>query len=294
LKPPPFDYAAPRSLEEALELLARHGGEGKVLAGGQSLLPVLNFRLAQPSVLIDINRVPGLDRLDVAADGALVAGALVRHRGLERDPTVARAAPLLAEAIGHVAHPQIRARGTLGGSLAHADPAAELPVVAVALDARLRLLSRTGERWMGAADFFTGLFATALAPEELVVEVRFPPAPARTGYAFLEAARRHGDYAQAGVAASVALGADGRCAAARLVFLSVGEGPRDARRAAGALAGEELTAARIAEVARAAADAEIEPLGDIHASAGFKRHLARVLAGRALETARRRAAEAAA
>jgi carbon-monoxide dehydrogenase medium subunit len=293
LKPAPFDYAAPRSLDEALELLARFGGDGKVLAGGQSLLPVLNFRLAQPAVLIDINRVPGLDDLDVGPDGALAAGALVRHRRLERDPAVARAAPLLAEAIGHVAHPQIRARGTLGGSLAHADPAAELPVVAVALDARLRLVRRGGERWIEARDFFTGLFATALEPDELVAEIRFPAPPPRTGFAFLEAARRHGDYAQAGVAASVTLAADGRCRAARLVFLSVGEGPRDAVRAAAALAGEALTAARIAEAAHAAAAGEIEPLGDIHATADFKRHLARVLAERALEAAHQRAERAA-
>lgn len=290
MKPAPFDYAAPRSLDETLDLLAERGGEGKILAGGQSLLPVLNFRLAQPALLVDVNRVTGLDTLAATADGGLAVGALVRQRRLERDPEVARRAPLLAEAIRHVAHPQIRARGTLCGSLAHADPAAELPAVALALDARLRLRRRGGERWLEAARFFTGLFATALAPDEMLVEVHFPPAPARTGTAFLEAARRHGDYAQAGVAASVTLGEDGRCRAARLVFLAVGEGPIDAARSAAALVGERPEGTLLEAVARQAAATEIDPLGDIHASAEFKRHLAAVLARRALTEASARAA----
>ncbi len=290
MKPAPFDYAAPRSLDETLDLLAERGGEGKILAGGQSLLPVLNFRLAQPALLVDVNRVAGLDTLAATADGGLAVGALVRQRRLERDPEVARRAPLLAEAIRHVAHPQIRARGTLCGSLAHADPAAELPAVALALGARLRLRRRGGERWLEAARFFTGLFATALAPDEMLVEVHFPPAPARTGTAFLEAARRHGDYAQAGVAASVTLGEDGRCRAARLVFLAVGEGPIDAARSAAALVGERPEGTLLEAVARQAAATEIDPLGDIHASAEFKRHLAAVLARRALTEASARAA----
>jgi carbon-monoxide dehydrogenase medium subunit len=255
---------------------------------------VLNFRLAQPALLIDVNRVPGLDAVTETADGGLALGALVRQRRLERDAAVARRAPLLAEAIGHVAHPQIRARGTFGGSLAHADPAAELPAVALALDARLLVRRRGGERWIAAADFFTGLFATALATDELLVEIRIPAPPPRTGFAFAEAARRHGDYAQAGVAAAVTLDADGRCRAARLVFLALGEGPLDAARAAGGLAGEPLTDARIAAAARAAAAGEIDPIGDIHASADFKRQLARVLAERALRAARQRAGGAAA
>jgi len=293
VKPAPFEYLAPRSLEEALETLAERGAEAKVLAGGQSLLPVLNFRLAQPAVLVDINRVAELDFVREEADGGLRLGALVRQRRLERDPLVARRAPLVAAAVPHVAHPQIRTRGTLGGSLAHADPAAELPAVALALDARLLVRRRGGERWLAAAEFFTGLFATALGEDELLAEIALPPTPERSGVAFLESARRHGDYALAGVAARVELDGSGRCRAARLVYFSVGEGPVDAVRAAAALAGHELDAATIAAAAHLAASEEIDPLGDIHASSAFKRHLARVLGERALAAARDRAREAA-
>jgi len=290
VKPAPFEYAAPRSLDEALDLLARHGGDAKILAGGQSLVPVLNFRLAQPALLVDVNRVPGLDAISATADGGLSIGALVRHRALERSAEVARRAPLLAEAVPFVAHPQIRTRGTFGGSLAHADPAAELPAVAVALGARLRLRRAGGERQLAAEDFFTGLFSTALEPEEMVVGVELPPVPPGSGFAFLEVARRHGDYAQAGVAASVTLDGGGRCRVARLVFVALGEGPVDASAIAAALVGEPPSEARCDDVARRAAEEAIDPLGDIHATAEFKRHLARVLARRALVAAASRAA----
>jgi len=289
VKPAPFEYAAPRSLDEALDLLARHGGDAKILAGGQSLVPVLNFRLAQPALLVDVNRVPGLDAISATADGGLSIGALVRHRALERSAEVARRAPLLAEAVPFVAHPQIRTRGTFGGSLAHADPAAELPAVAVALGARLRLRRAGGERQLAAEDFFTGLFSTALEPEEMVVGVELPPVPPGSGFAFLEVARRHGDYAQAGVAASVTLDGGGRCRVARLVFVALGEGPVDASAIAAALVGEPPSEARCDDVARRAAEEAIDPLGDIHATAEFKRHLARVLARRALVAAASRA-----
>jgi carbon-monoxide dehydrogenase medium subunit len=284
MKPSPFEYAAPSSLAAALELLAAHGTEAKVLAGGQSLIPVLNFRLAAPALLIDLNRVPGLDGLAVQPDGSVTIGALVRQRWLERSAEVARAAPLLAEAVPWIAHPQIRNRGTVGGSLAHADPAAELPAVAVALDARFRLASVRGEREIAARDFFTGLFATDLAPDELLVGVTLPPLPAGTGCAFLEVARRHGDYAQVGVNARVTLDESGTCRSARLVFFSVGDGPVEASAAGRLLAGQRLTQ----EAIRAAAEAvteDVEPTGDIHASAAYKRHLAQVLARRALTTA---------
>ncbi|HEX2163703.1 MAG TPA: FAD binding domain-containing protein, partial [Thermoanaerobaculia bacterium] len=171
MKPAPFDYVAVRSAAEAVERLAAWGGEAKVLAGGQSLIPVMSFRLAQPAALIDVNPVAELDFVTASADGGLRVGALARLARLERDPEVARRAPLLAEALPFVAHPQIRNRGTVGGSLAHADPAAELPAVAVALDARLRLVGPGGERWVDARDFFLGLFATALGPDELLAEV---------------------------------------------------------------------------------------------------------------------------
>src|SRR3954467_5588969 len=175
MKPAPFDYEAPASLDAALDLLARHGADAKILAGGQSLIPVMNFRLAEPALLIDINRVAELDFIRRDADGTLRIGALTRQRRLERDPLVAEAAPLLHEAVPHVAHPQIRNRGTFGGSLAHADPAAEAPALVVALDAQLRAQSTTGERLIPAAEFFFGIFTTALEPEEILVEVLVPP-----------------------------------------------------------------------------------------------------------------------
>jgi len=291
MKPAPFAYAAPRSLDEALLLVEEHADDGKVLAGGQSLLPVLNFRLAQPAVLIDLNRVPGLD--DLAADGAVLrTGAMVRQRRLERDATVARMTPLLAETLPHVAHPQIRNRGTVGGSLAHADPAAELPAVAVALEARLLLQRRGGERWVPAAEFYTGLFTTALEPGELLTAIEWPTLPPGTGWAFEEVARRHGDYAQVGLAALVRIEGE-RCAAARLVFLAVGHGPLVATRAAAALVGQRPDEEALAAAA-AAARAEVQPVDDVHASADFKRHLAGVVTLRALRRAFARARERAA
>ena len=283
MKPPVFAFVAPRSLPEALALLARHGEEGKVLAGGQSLLPVLNFRLNQPAVLIDLNRVVELEHL-TAGDGALRMGALTRQRQLERHPLVAERAPLLAEAVHHIAHPQIRNRGTVGGSLAHADPAAELPALAVALGARLRLQRLGEERWVEADDFYTGLFGTLLAPDELLTEIEWPAPPPRSGWAFEESARRHGDYAQVGVAAVVRLDDGGQCAAARLVFLAVAPRPFVAARAAALLAGAAPTAEAI-DAAAAAAAADIAPGDDVHASAGFKRFLAERLARRVLRRA---------
>lgn len=289
MKPAPFDYVAPDSLAAALEAVAAGGADAKLLAGGQSLVPMLNFRLVRPAVLVDLNRVRELDYVRADEDGGgLRLGAMVRQRRLERDPRVAALAPLLSEAVPAIAHPQIRNRGTLGGSLAHADPAAELPAVAVALRARLRLERQGGDRWVEAGDFFAGLFTTALLPDEILVEVALPPAPPRTGWCFLEVARRPGDYAQVGVAAMISLDTDGRCGEARLVFLSVGAAPFEARRAAGLLHGEAPEGAAVAAAA-AAAQEEIEPRGDIHASADFKRHLARVLTARALGKAAARA-----
>ncbi|HSK75252.1 MAG TPA: xanthine dehydrogenase family protein subunit M [Thermoanaerobaculia bacterium] len=296
MKPAPFEYQAPASLEAALAALARHGGDAKLLAGGQSLIPVMNFRLAQPALLIDINKLTELDFVRRGEDGSLRIGALVRQRRLEREPLVAEAAPLLRDAVPFIAHPQIRNRGTFGGSLAHADPAAELPAVAVALRARFRLQKAGGERWVEASDFFAGLFTTSLEPDELLVEAAIPALAPRTGWAFLEVARRHGDYAQAGVAALVTLGEDGRCREARLVYLSVGDAPVEAREAARLLIGELLvggtTAAPAVEAAaeKASRD-EMDPFGDIHATSDFKRHLARVLTRRALFQAAGRASQ---
>lgn len=289
MKPAPFEYLAPDSLDAALEALAQHGWDAKLLAGGQSLVPVMNFRLAQPSILIDLNRVKELDHLRPDEGGGLRIGAMTRQRTLERDPRIAERAPLLHEAVPFIAHPQIRNRGTLGGSLAHADARAELPAVAVALRARMRLQRSGGERWVEARDFFAGLLTTLLEPDEILTEVALPPPPPRSGWAFQEVARRHGDYAQVGLAAGVSLDEAGRCREARLVFLSVGDRPFEAREAARLLEGAEPSAEAIAAAADKASRDEMDPTGDIHASSDFKRHLARVLTGRVLRRAFARA-----
>ena len=289
MKPPVFDYVAPGSLDEALELLAEHGDDAKILAGGQSLIPLMNFRLAQPALLVDLNGLHELAGVRVDGEGRLRIGGMTRQRTLEREPLVAERSPLLAETIPFVAHPQIRNRGTVGGNLAHADPSSELPVVAVTLGAELVLKSKEGERTVGAEDFFVGLMTTALEPHEILVETVFPAAPPRTGISFMEVSRRHGDYAQCGVAATVSVDESGAVVDARLVFLSVGEIPMRARRAEEALAGEPDWGRAVAAAAALAAEEEIEPTDDIHASAAFKRHLAGVLTRRALETARARA-----
>lgn len=289
MKPAPFEYTAPESLDEALSVLAEHGDEAKILAGGQSLVPMMNFRLAQPSLLVDCNRLSDLEFIRPANDGGLAVGAMTRVRRLERDPQVASSAPLLHETVPYIAHPQIRNRGTIGGSLAHADPASELPVLALTRDFRLRLQRTGGDRWVAAEDFFTGLLETALEPEEMVTEVAIPPMPGSTGWAFTEIARRHGDYAQVGVAALVTA-EGGVCTAARLVYLSVGETPMAAPRAAELLRGERLTEESFRAAAEMAAANEIEPSGDIHATEDYKRHLARVLTVRVLTTAAERAA----
>ena len=285
MKPAPFEYVAPDSLDDALAAMQQHGFDAKPLAGGQSLVPVMNFRLAQPGVLVDLNGVPGLDEIRHADDGTLYFGSMVRQSRLEREPLVAQHQPLLAEALPHITHPQIRNRGTFGGSLAHADPAAELPVIAVALNGGFKLQSAAGERWMAGRDFFTSLFDTDLGDEELLVEITLPPLPARTGTAFTEMARRHGDYALAGVAAVVTVDGGGVCTAARLVYLNAGEVPMVAADAAQILVGDRPSEEVWLETAVAARQNEIDARGDIHASADYKRHLAKVLTVRALKQA---------
>lgn len=290
MKPAPFAYHAPDSVEAALELAARHGPDARWLAGGQSLVPAMNFRLVEPAVLLDLNRLSTLDYVEETGPGGLRIGAMARQRRVERHPAVARLCPLLADVMPHVAHPQIRNRGTMGGSLAHADPAAELPVVAVALDAQFHVRSVDGERSVAAADFFQGLFTVDLAPEEMLVEVELPPWQTGSGWSFLEVARRHGDFALVGVAALLSLDDDGRCRRARLVYLNVGDRPVDARRAAQQLEGETVTEEAIAAAADTAAADEIDPIADVHASVSYQRHLARVLTTRALRQALARCA----
>lgn len=290
MKPAAFDYFAPKSIAEALALLAEHGYNAKPLAGGQSLVPTMNFRLAQPAVLVDLN---GIDELFFIREsgGGLRIGAMTRQRAVERSPLVQSRAPLIHETMPHIAHPQIRNRGTFGGSLAHADPASELPALAVALDARMRVQSSRGERWVSAKDFYVDLFVTDLQPDELLVEIDIPAMTARTGWAFDEVSRRHGDYAMAGAAATVTLAEDGTIAAARLVYLSVGDYPTEAFQAEAMLIGEQPTSAALRAAAETAAAQDIDPGSDIHAGADYRRHLARVLAGRVLTKAAERAKE---
>ena len=288
MKPASFQYHRPGSADEALALLAEHGYDAKLLAGGQSLVPAMNFRLAAPAVLIDLNRIAGMDGI-AEADGGLRIGAMARQRTAERDARVAARAPLIAETLPFVAHAQIRNRGTIGGSIAHADPAAEIPAVMLALDARLHLRGPGGMRVVPAAEFFTGLFGTALEADEMLVEVEIPPMAPRTGWAFDEVSRRHGDYALAGVAAMVEVDDAGRCTAARIALLSVGDGPVLAAEAAAALAGQAPSDAAIRAAADAAARRDIDPPADIHASADYRRHLAEVLVRRVLPRAFARA-----
>jgi CO/xanthine dehydrogenase FAD-binding subunit len=288
MKPAPFKYIAADSLAAALELKAAHGDDARFLAGGQSLIPAMNFRLAQPAALVDINPLRELEYIRAAGDGRLAIGALTRNRTLERDAAVAEHQPLVHEAVPHVAHPQIRNRGTLGGNLAHADPASELPAVVLALGARLRAQSARGERWIEARDFFVGVFTTALRPDEMLVEVELPRLPPRTGTCFMEVARRRGDYAMMGVAAVVTLGKDGTCTHARLAYCNAGATPVLGARAAQALVGQRVAGSHIDDAA-AAAQRDIDPPGNVHASKAFQRHLAGVLTRRALRTALDRA-----
>ncbi len=291
MKPAAFDYFAPGTVDEALGLLADYGGDAKPLAGGQSLVPTMNFRLAQPAVLVDLN---GIDELFFIReeDGGLRCGAMTRQRSVERSPLVQRISPLLYEAMPHIAHSQIRNRGTIGGSLAHADPAAELPVLAVALDARMYVRSVTDARWVAARDFYVGLFATAMLPDEMLVEVAFPALPPGSGWAFDEVARQHGNYAMCGAAAVVGLDGRGVVERARLVYLSVGEGPVEAEQAEALLVGEQPNAEAIRAAAETAATQDVDPVGDIHAGPAFRRHLSRVIAERVLTRAIERATEA--
>lgn len=285
MKPAPFKYYAPTTVEEALAHLAEYGYDAKVLAGGQSLIPMLNFRLAQPAVLVDLNNISALFYVRPDEDGGLRLGAMTRQRQVEYDPLVAERAPLIHEVMPQIAYPQIRSRGTFGGSLAHADPSAELVAVSIALNGRLRLRSRAGERWVPADEFFVGLFTTVLEPDELLVEVALPAMPPRSGWSFLQITRRHHDFCMAGVAVLVTLDNRDQCEQARLVFLSVGDGPVNARQAAEMLLGQTPTPEAIRAAAEKAASDEIDPGSDIHASAEYRRHLAKVLARRALTQA---------
>ncbi len=292
MKPPPFDYVAPSSVDEAVAHLTEHGADARVLAGGQSLVRLMNARLAAPSVLVDLNRVAGLGGIE-AEDGVLRIGALARQRACELSPLVRAEAPLLAEAGTYVGHPSVRKRGTVVGSVAFADPAAELPAALLALDGEAVARGPEGERTIPADELFAGRFRTTLRPGELIREVRVPRgARARRGSAFLEVSRRHGDLPVCGVAAVLDLDDAGAVAAARVVLCGVDERPVRAREAEAALTGAEPTADALGEAAGLAARG-VQPAADAHGSAAFRRHLASVLTRRCLERALARAQEGA-
>jgi len=287
VKPAQFEYEDPTSEEEALDLLARYGEEAKVLAGGQSLVPLMNFRLARPARLIDLNRVGSL--AGIRADkGRLVIGAMTRHAQLERSREVADGWPLLSEAVRWVGHSQIRSRGTVGGSAAHADPAAELPAAFAALDATFHVRSKRGERALGWERFFISEFTTALAPDELLTAVEVPAPPAGSGAAFVEFARRSGDFALGGAAVTVTVDGAGRCSGATIALLSAGPRPVRPEAAEKLLAGSRLDAGAISAAAAEAVKG-LHPTSDMHGSTEYRVGLLRVMAERALAEAAARA-----
>ncbi|GAB4579182.1 MAG: hypothetical protein Fur0022_19200 [Anaerolineales bacterium] len=288
MKPAPFVYFAPTNLETALEILAQQGTEAKLLAGGQSLIPAMNFRLTAPAVLVDLNQISELSGIELTAEGGVRVGALTRQAQAEHHPLIRERVPLLYETIPFIAHPQIRNRGTIGGSLAHADPAAELPVIALALNARFKAVSTHHTRWIEAPDFFQFMFTTALEPNEILTEIEFPSMPEGAGWAFVEFSRRLGDYALAGVAAIVTTDANGVCSSAKLVYLNLGDKAIDSPKAATTLVGHSPSEAVFIAAAEAA-QADLDPMGSVHASPDYQRHLAKVLTKRALQKAFERA-----
>ena len=283
MKPAPFDYACPTTIAEAVALLAAHAGQAKPLAGGQSLMPVLAFRLASPDLLVDLRKLPDLNRITFADDGVRL-GARVRWRDIEDETRLTEGHPLLARAISHVAHYQIRNRGTVGGSLAHADPAAEMPGIAVACDAMIHIMGSAGARTVPAARFFTGPLSTVLESDELIIEARLPAWPAGRRWAFEEFARRRGDFAMAGVAVFYDRDAAGRAGNAHIGVIGACSKPHRVPTAEAALNGRVVDAATIAAAAQAVA-AAVDPPEDLHASADYRRALVATLTERALARA---------
>ena len=280
MKLPPFEYACPATLSEAVALLASHNGEAKALAGGQSLVPMMAFRVAQPALLVDLRKLPGLNEIKIGGDGVRI-GALVRWRDILDDKRLTTVHPLLQAAVSHVAHYQIRNRGTVGGSLAHADPASEMPGIAVTCDAEISVTGKGGARVIKAADFLLGALTTALEPDEIITEVRLPPWPANRRFGFQEFARRRGDFAMAGIALFYDPDAGGKATNAHIGVFGVGDHARRLKSAEAALNGKAVNEDVAVKVGEAAA-AEVEPQEDIHASAPYRRALTGTLAERAL------------
>lgn len=292
MKPPPFAYHAPVTAGQALDLLREFGDRSKVLAGGQSLIPVLSFRLSAPEHLIDINRLPGLGEISRLPSGGWRIPALVRQRQAERCPRLAGSVPLLAEALAQVGHPQIRNRGTICGSLAHADSSAEMPAVMLALDARMTIASAAGTRMVDAGDFFLFHMTTAVGPDELLVSVEFDDAAPGTYTSFTEFAPRKGDFCLAGVAATVTFAADRTVADCRVVAAGVAATPLRLRQVEELITGSVLDAHVLTAARQATRDA-VRPSGDVHADADYRRQLASVLVGRALSAVKAKSEKAA-
>ncbi|MGH7815980.1 MAG: FAD binding domain-containing protein [Candidatus Binatia bacterium] len=284
MKPAPFEYCAPATLDEALELLDRHGDEAKILAGGQSLMPLMNLRLARPKVIVDINRLSGLDRIAPTPEGGLAIGALARHRAVEKSALVREQSPPLAASMPLIGHFQIRNRGTLGGSLVHADPAAELPALSLLLGCEFSLARKGSVRNVPAEEFFLGYLTTAIEPGELLTEIRFPPWRAGSAWAVDEIARRKGDFALVGVALNAKLDGEAQLQNGAIVMFGVGGRPQRMKRASAFLEGRRADPEFLNELGRLVAD-EIEPDSDIHASAEYRKEVGGVLARRALQSA---------
>ena len=291
MKPAPFEYFAPQNLAEALQLLAEYGEDAKILAGGQSLMPLMNLRLARPKVVIDINRLSDLQNVSSCSNGDLVIGTLSRQRTVERSALVQRENPLLTATIPLISHTQIRNRGTIGGSIAHADPAAELPALSVALEAEFTALSARGQRLIRSGDFFLGYMTTGLEPIELLTEIRIPAWDPAFGWAVGEVSRREGDFALVGVIVLLRLDENDFCQKARIVLFGVGAAPVRMRKAEEILRGRRAEGNAIAEAARIVSE-ELEPDSDLHASAQYRKEVAGTLTRRSLVEALTRAREA--
>ena len=283
MKLPPFDYACPTTLPEAVQLLASRDGEAKAIAGGQSLVPMLAFRLAHPALLVDLRKLPDLRGIEISEKGVKL-GAMVRWRDIEDDARLDTAHPLLKAAIDHVAHYQIRNRGTVGGSVAHADPAAEMPGIAVTCDAEIAVVGKSGAHVIQAADFFQGALTTALTSDEIIVEVRLPAWPQGRRWGFKEFARRRGDFALAAAAVFYDLDGNGRATNAHVGVIGVGDRPLRLAGVEDVLNGQVIDEATIAK-AEAATHAGVDPQDDIHASAPYRRALAGTMVERALRDA---------
>ena len=288
MKPPKFEFFSPTTIDETTSLLDQYGLEAKVLAGGQSLIPLLNMRLVRPQVIIDINQIAQLDKISPSPEGGVTIGALTRQRTAERSRTVQERSPLLAAALPHIGHFPIRNRGTIGGSLVHGDPAAELPAVSVTLEAEMVLARSGSERLMKAEDFFVGYLTTALEPGEVLTEIRVPPLDGGWGWGFEEVCRRQGDFALVGAVALLQLDDNDRCRAARVTMFGVGGTPVRVGRAEEALLGGQVDIAALDEVAKAVSEA-VDPPSDIHASSEYRKEVGGVVARRSVEAAMGRA-----